>query len=222
MMCGGADDVLRRLAKTLGASRAWVLERSVLDALGVLPVDVLGGVPPRCLDVREAVASARSRGELLAVDLTAVCGVGCPAIRLGAHLVTLSAGDGLVLVASSADLPRQMLESLDAADMELDHGQCEALSARLDELLPRHRAASDAAQVVAAYLACHPLVREVAYPGLKADATHEIAARTLESGFGPRIGWRTVHSSEWMSLTLLATDDPREVIADLEGGVLHV
>ena len=54
------------------------------------------------------------------------------------------------------------------------------------------RQASDAAQVVASYLRCHPRVDEVRYPGLRGDPSFDLAARTLEGGFGTRVSFRLV------------------------------
>ena len=72
----------------------------------------------------------------------------------------------------------------------------DALSALSRELgRERWREASDAAQVVASYLACHPRVEAVRYPGLRADPLFDRAARTLERGFGPRVGFRA--AGEW-------------------------
>ena len=67
----------------------------------------------------------------------------------------------------------------------------DALLALSAELGPgRWRRVSDAAQVVACYLACHPLVEAVRYPGLRSDPDFGRAASTLRSGFGPRVAYR--------------------------------
>lgn len=47
------------------------------------------------------------------------------------------------------------------------------------------RARSDAAQAVACYLACHPRVAAVRYPGLTSDPDYQRASSTLRCGFGP-------------------------------------
>ena len=49
------------------------------------------------------------------------------------------------------------------------------------------RRASDAAQVLARYLRCHPCVQEVRYPGLTSDAAYREASSTLRGGFGPQV-----------------------------------
>ncbi len=47
------------------------------------------------------------------------------------------------------------------------------------------RAESDAAAIVARYLACHPRLAWVRYPGLPADPMFKQASTSLISGFGP-------------------------------------
>lgn len=47
------------------------------------------------------------------------------------------------------------------------------------------RARSDVAQAVACYLACHPRVAAVRYPGLTSDPDYQRASSTLRRGFGP-------------------------------------
>lgn len=49
------------------------------------------------------------------------------------------------------------------------------------------RVRSDLAQELACYLACHPRVRIVRYPGLRWDPDFDRAACTLRGGFGPRV-----------------------------------
>ncbi len=49
------------------------------------------------------------------------------------------------------------------------------------------RSSSDAAQVLACYLRCHPCVQEVRYPGLTGDPAYREASSTLRGGFGPQV-----------------------------------
>lgn len=78
------------------------------------------------------------------------------------------------------------------------------------------RLASDAAQVVAAYLRCHPHVAEVRYPGLTGDASFAVAARTLHGGFGPVVDWREhAEQHRWHRITC-DPRDAREQVLSLE------
>ena len=82
------------------------------------------------------------------------------------------------------------------------------------------RGRSDAAQVVANFLRCHPKVSEVRYPGLTSDAAYREASSTLRGGFGPLVwllpsgaaaeaddGWLVFEASE---------ADAREQVLELE------
>ena len=96
-------------------------------------------------------------------------------------------------------------------EKDLDIGTLSALSSRMGR--GRWRVLSDAAQVVASYLACHPCVEAVRYPGLKTDPDFPRAASELVGGFGPRVAYRT--AGEWR---LWETDerDAREQVMELE------
>ena len=77
----------------------------------------------------------------------------------------------------------------------------------------RWRALSDAAQVVANYLVCHPRVEAVRYPGLKSDPDFGRAANTLVGGFGPRVAYRA--AGEWR-LWEADDRDARDQVMELE------
>ena len=96
-------------------------------------------------------------------------------------------------------------------EKDLDIDALSALSSRLGR--ERWRALSDAAQVVANYLACHPRVEAVRYPGLKSDPDFPRAANTLVGGFGPRVAYRV--AGEWR-LWEADERDAREQVMELE------
>ena len=93
----------------------------------------------------------------------------------------------------------------------LDLTALQALSSRLGR--ERWRAVSDSAQVVANYLACHPRVEAVRYPGLKQDPDFPRAANELACGFGPRVAYRS--AGEWR-LWEADERDAREQVMELE------
>ena len=93
------------------------------------------------------------------------------------------------------------------------------LAALAEDLGPeRWRALSDAAQVAASYLACHPRVAEVRYCGLKADPDFAEAACTLRGGFGPVVCLRLRGDApgRWRRWEADARD-VREQVMELEG-----
>ena len=77
----------------------------------------------------------------------------------------------------------------------------------------RWRVLSDAAQVVANYLACHPRVEAVRYPGLKSDPDFPRTANTLVGGFGPRVAYQV--AGEWR-LWEADERDARDQVMELE------
>ena len=78
-------------------------------------------------------------------------------------------------------------------EKNLDIDALSALSSQMGR--ERWRVLSDAAQVVANYLVCHPRVEAVRYPGLKTDPDFPRAANALVGGFGPRVVYRV--AGEW-------------------------
>lgn len=97
-------------------------------------------------------------------------------------------------------------------ERDLDLSALQTLSTQLGR--ERWRALSDAAQVVANYLVCHPRVEAVRYPGLKRDPDFPRAANTLVGGFGPYV--RYCAAGEWR-LWEADTRDVRDQVMELEG-----
>lgn len=177
------------------------------------PIEPLAGKPIACADVRELVAAAHEQGVAAVCDLSVV-GAACAAVRLGVDVAFAPAadeGEMLVWVARGeqgvADAARGLLSAgREAGDTEL---------ALLEQRARTWRASSDAAQVVASYLVCHPRVERVAYPGLRSDPSYEIASRTLENGFGPLVDVRLVGEDSWRRITC-TPDDSMAQVARLE------
>ena len=96
-------------------------------------------------------------------------------------------------------------------EKDLDIDALSALSSQMGR--ERWRALSDVAQVVANYLACHPRVEAVRYPGLKTDPDFPRAANKLVGGFGPRVTYRV--AGEWR-LWEADERDAREQVMELE------
>lgn len=212
------------LTRRLGAWRSWtlamtlqVLTDAVLDGLHVGVITPLTAPPVTCVDLRAWGLRARQEGRPLVVDVTSCGPEACPSVRMGAHVTLADVGEGFCVVSVSRD-----------AETVLP-GVCE----RLDILAGRHgcsepdifelirlkeawwHAASDEAQVVAAYLRCHPRVRELRYPGLRGDPSFEVAARTLQGGFGPYVDYRLGEDAPWHRIACTGAD-PRETVIALE------
>lgn len=75
------------------------------------------------------------------------------------------------------------------------------------------RVRSDAAQVVANYLRCHPAVAEVRYPGLTSDPDYQKASCELRGGFGPIVWVRLLSSSVWFLFNAGDTPSTEQVMS---------
>ncbi len=169
----------------------------------------------RVPDIRALAAAARDAGAILIVDNTLATAWGCHPLELGAHIAVeqldradfpgLSEPAVAIAVARSvtgrgrkrredplAHAAYCMLAQRlggERAQLRFNVGDSDlaaiarGLSARAGIMQRR----VDCARVVAEYLAAHPAVPRVSYPGLKGHPDHEVAARTLMHGFGPAI-----------------------------------
>lgn len=217
-----ATDVVAEYVKMTGAGRARLVPVSCVDELlatlsagGASVVEPLSGVPVEVCDIKGRTAA----GELLVSDVRAIGAEFSPACRLGAELAVAEDArvPGYVVVCMRKCCIPWVAEAVEAKACPADDvtvsatGAEEQASARVS----RH-AASDAAQVVAAYLACHPRVEAVRYPGLKTDSSFARATSQLVGGFGPYVDYMWKESpGEWHRF--VATDeDARTQIINFE------
>lgn len=217
-----ATDVVAEYVKMTGAGRARLVPVSYVDELlatliagGASVVEPLAGVPVEVCDIKGRAAA----GELLVVDVRTIGAEFSPACRLGAEIAVAEDArvPGYVVVCMRKSCIPWVAEAVEAKASAAEEvtvaaaGAEEQASARVS----RH-AASDAAQVVAAYLACHPRVEAVRYPGLKTDPSFARATSQLVGGFGPYVDYMWKESpGEWHRFT--ATDeDARTQIINFE------
>ena len=217
-----ATEVVAEYVKMTGAGRARLVPVSYVDELlatlvsgGATVVGPLSGVPVEVCDIKGRAAA----GELLVADVRAIGAEFSPACRLGAELAVAADArvPGYVVVCMRKCCIPWVAEAVEAKACSAEDvtvaatGAEEQKSARVS----RH-AASDAAQVVAAYLACHPRVEAVRYPGLKTDPNFARATSQLVGGFGPYVDYMWKESpGEWHRFT--ATDeDARTQIINFE------
>ena len=217
-----ATDVVAEYVKMTGAGRARLVPVSYVDELlatliagGASVVEPLAGVPVEVCDIKGRAAA----GELLVADVRTIGAEFSPACRLGAEIAVAEDArvPGYVVVCMRKCCIPWVAEAVEAKACSAEDvtvsatGAEEQASARVS----RH-AASDAAQVVAAYLACHPRVEAVRYPGLKTDPNFARATTQLVGGFGLYVDYMWKESpGEWHRFT--ATDeDARTQIINFE------
>lgn len=230
------SDALERLcadqSKRLGAALTRLVDVEAADELvsglaqrrAAVWVESLGDMPIGFADLRAQAADAHGLGLPLVVENSLATSFGCPACRLGADVVVEfltrvwpeGTGHHVALSVSKAcpsDL-RAALEALPPAI--LDDSAVTSLVAALAAFPARRRREDDAAQVVAAYLSCHPLVVAVSYPGLKAHPSFRVAASQLAGGFGPVVDYRVRGAAAWERVRCDA-GDPKAQVVSLEG-----
>ncbi len=218
------ETLCQALIKKLGAWRCFVLTLDAGELLNALELrgdelmaSTLGGLPLCCADVRGLGRQARTEGRALVVDNTVASYAACAAVRLGAHVAYEQLGEGALLVGVSKDVGRVLPEAV--GRLESMPTPDDAVCAQLEASMPGHmlawRTRSDAAQVVASYLVCHPRVDVVRYPGLKHDPCFAVAARTLEGGFGPYVDFRPTGAPEYERY-VATTEDAKAQVLTLE------
>ena len=217
-----ATDVVVEYVKMTGAGRARLVPVSYVDELlatlvsgGATVVEPLVGVPVEVCDIKGRAAA----GELLVADVRTIGAEFSPACRLGAELAVAEDArvPGHVVVCVRKCCIPWVAVAVEAKVCPAEDVRVSATGAeeQASARVSRH-AASDAAQVVAAYLACHPRVEAVRYPGLKTDPNFARATSQLVGGFGPYVDYTWKESpGEWHRFT--ATDeDARTQIINFE------
>lgn len=198
------------LSRRCSLARTWLISpkaapkgiesaQEFLSAVGITceVYEPLGGTPISACDGKTLEGECYAQGNvLLALNTTASFAISSPALR-GADIVCERMGDAIAVglargVASRHPALQLWLEEALLAEEDV----CRQLFESLDDVECSFRAASDAARAAAAYLACHPYVAHVHYPGLPGDPAFDAAARALHHGFGPYIDWSSIEAPE--------------------------
>ena len=171
----------------------------------VVDIDVVPSIssmaPTTCNDIKNI---ANTTNKILVVDNSlATCGLCAPGL-LGADIIIenmsyvpielgcvgIGIGRESKLLEGNIAALQNMFESYLIDDIEKV-----MIAQSLGSIGNRCRQWSDAAQVVARFLSCHPKVSEVRYVGNEGDPSKHVASRTLRSGFGPLVHFRLKDTS---------------------------
>lgn len=147
----------------------------------------------KLVDIAQIAEIARKRGLIVVVDNTFCSPILQRPLELGAHIVMHSATKylnghsdivgGMAVVGDDNDLVEELAflqNSIGAVQGPFDS----FLALRgLKTLHLRMKAHCENAQVLAEWLAAHPAIEKVLYPGLKSHPQHELAKRQMH-GFG--------------------------------------
>lgn len=217
-----ATDVVAEYVKMTGAGRARLVPVSYADELlatlaagGATVVEPLAGVPVEVCDIKGRAAA----GELLVADVRTIGAEFSPACRLGAELAVADDArvPGYVVVCMRKCCIPGVAEVVEAKACSAEDVTVSAtgVEEQARARVSRH-AASDAAQVVAAYLACHPRVLAVRYPGLKSDPSFARATSQLVGGFGPYVDYLWKESPGQWHRFVATNEDARTQIINFE------
>jgi cystathionine gamma-synthase len=191
------DYCLRRaiILDEIDAADAEALAKACRSTADMVWIETPSNPWLKTVDIAAASGIAHKAGAVLVVDGTAATPVLTRALDLGADLVMHSAtkalnghADVLAGVLSCRDPGNPMWQEIvtDRHDAGAIIGPFEAwLLMRGMRTLPlRVERMCANAQAVAEYLAAHPRIEAVFYPGLASHAGHEIARRQMQGGYG--------------------------------------
>ncbi|MDQ3160867.1 MAG: cystathionine gamma-synthase [Pseudomonadota bacterium] len=198
---GGTYRLFERVRRrTAGLDFSWVdlsdaaiFEASIRPDTRMVWIETPTNPLLKLVDIAQIAAIARKRGLIVVVDNTFSSPILQRPLELGAHLVMHSATKylnghsdivgGMAVVGEDSEL---------AAQMEFLQNSIGAVQGPFDSFLAlrglktlhlRMKAHCENAQALAEWLATHPAIEKVIYPGLKSHPQHDLAKRQMD-GFG--------------------------------------
>lgn len=195
----GAHYKVSLILERLGVEITW-LDAAKSDKIGEYMKDntkmILCETPsnPLCktVDIAAVSKEAHKVGAMFVVDNTFATPYHQKPLSLGADLVVHSATKGLGghndLMAGAITGSKEQYEDLwftrQAIGTTLDAYSASLLERGLKTFELRAQAMADNALAMAEYLAGHPKISNIQYPGLKTDPGHATACRQMKNGFG--------------------------------------
>ncbi len=172
------------------------IERAVKPNTRMIYIETPSNPLLRIVDIREVAALARSKGILTVIDNTFASPINQNPIDLGIDIVIHSGTKYLGghsdlccgTLVSSKELTARVRASATHFGGTLDPHTCYLLERSLKTLALRVSKQNENAMEVARYLAGHPTVKAVYYPGLENDPGHAVARRQM-SGFGGMVAF---------------------------------
>ena len=184
------------------------LEREIGKGCAIVYVESPTNPTIRVHDIARLARAAHDAGALLVVDNTTATPINTRPISLGADLVLHSATKFLGghedamggVVCGPAELIQKIYHYREITGATLAPLPAYLLLRGMKTLAIRVRQQNTSALRIARFLAAHPAVESVGYPGLESDPGHEIASRQMD-GFGGMLcfslkgGWDAVKRS---------------------------
>lgn len=193
---GGTLQFIKQELLRLGVKVSWAttpegFAAALRPETRILYVESPSNPLMRCVDLRAVARLGRDRGLLTVVDNTFATPVNQNPLTLGIDVVIHSATKYLnghsdvnagFVVGAEAMIQRVAASAVNLGGM-LDAQACVQLERGMKTLALRVERHNGNASKVARYLAEHPLVEHVNYPGLESHPDHEIATKQMR-GFG--------------------------------------
>jgi cystathionine beta-lyase/cystathionine gamma-synthase len=201
---GGTHDFLTRHAEDLGLSYTFVDAQrpeswgsALKPATKVFLLETISNPLMRVPPLREVVAFARKAGIVTVIDNTFASPVNCRPLEHGLDLSFHSAtkylnGHSDIVagcVLGSKERITRVRRTLNHFGGALDPHAAFLLARGIKTLALRVRQQNQGAGILARFLASHPKVLQVNYPGLESHPDHA-HARELLSGFGGMLSFR--------------------------------
>jgi cystathionine gamma-lyase len=218
---GGAYRLFHKIANRAGVGVTMVptddleaIDRAITQETRLLWLESPGNPLLTITDVAAAAALGRRRGVLVGIDNTFATPVLTRPLELGVDVVMHSATKylgghsdllGGVLVVSDQSLFEQLYFIQNATGAVLSPMEAYLCSRGLKTLELRVREHCRSAQYLAEFLAGHPKVRRVYYPGLPSHPGHEIARRQMDGSFGGMLSFELMGDFEHARRFVAAT-----------------
>jgi cystathionine gamma-synthase len=183
------------------------LEAAIARGCTVLYLETPTNPTLKVVDIARLADAAHSVGATVVVDNTFATPINQSPLALGADLVLHSAtkflgghADALGgVICGRGDLVHQIYHFREINGATLDPMAAYLLLRGMKTLQLRVRHQSASALQIARYLAAHPAVEAVFYPGLESHPSHEIACRQMRGfggvlSFAPRGGFEAVRT----------------------------
>jgi len=204
---GGTMQFITRELQPLGVLVSWganVAEfaAALRPATRLIYVESPSNPLLRCVDLQAVAELGRSHGVLTAIDNTFATPINQNPLPLGIDAVVHSATKYLNghsdvnagAVVASGEIVRRVTASAVNFGGMLDAHACSQLERGLKTLALRMQRHNENAGMLARFLAAHPAVARVNYPGLSEHPGHAVAARQMR-GFGGMLSFELVDPS---------------------------
>ncbi len=205
---GGTHHFLTGQLRRLGVEISWAadigdLASAVRSGTKLIYVESPSNPLLRCLDLEAVAAIGRDNGVLTIIDNTFATPINQTPLALGLNIVVHSATKYLNghsdlnagVIVSSATVIRQVLDTAVSFGGMLDSGACHQLERGMKTLALRMERHNRNGMALAEFLAAHPAVAQVHYPGLSMHPDHVVAARQMR-GFGGMVSFELRNPGE--------------------------